>query len=204
MAAVVTVALSTSFLLYTTPAHAQSVTGSISGSVVDASKQIVPGALVTLVDEQTGALRMTASGDGGRFVFSSNQPGLYTVRLDSETVTTVADVALVQTASSMRSTMLTDTQLETLAVRVPVEIYNLFNSTQFQNVDTIGGARAGSLGIPQRRRGQCVHFELHHDSACYWCYVLFRGPAWLTLRQLPEPSREPWSTPRVQGSLARQ
>ena len=33
---------------------AQSVSGSISGTVVDQSHQVVPGATVTLIDEQTG------------------------------------------------------------------------------------------------------------------------------------------------------
>src|SRR5688500_8374848 len=67
--------LCAAFLLCAQPALAQSVSGSISGNVVDASKQIVPGALVTLTDEQTGATRNTTSGDGGRFVFSAVQPG---------------------------------------------------------------------------------------------------------------------------------
>src|SRR4030095_14263871 len=64
------------------PAVAQSVSGSISGNVVDASKQIVPGALVTLTDEQTRATRTTTSGEGGRFVFSAVQPGRYAVKVE--------------------------------------------------------------------------------------------------------------------------
>ena len=35
-------------------AGAQSVSGSISGAVVDQSHQLIPGATVTLTDEQTG------------------------------------------------------------------------------------------------------------------------------------------------------
>ena len=131
------------------PVRAQSVSGSISGNVIDASKQIVPGALVTLIDEQTSATRNTTSGDGGRFVFSAIQPGRYAVKVElagfstaertaitlpaseqlsvgtfelqigalTETVTTTAETTLVQTTSSVRSAMLTDTQLQTLAVR---------------------------------------------------------------------------------------
>ncbi len=137
------------FAVIARPALAQSASGSISGNVIDASKQIVPGALVTLTDEQTGATRTTMSGDGGRFVFSAIQPGRYAVKVElagfstaqrtaiilpaneqlslgtfelqigalTETVTTTAETTLVQTGSSVRSAMLTDTQLETLAVR---------------------------------------------------------------------------------------
>ena len=42
------------FLLFAGSASAQSVSGSISGTVVDPSHQVVPGATVTLIDEQTG------------------------------------------------------------------------------------------------------------------------------------------------------
>ena len=73
--------LCTAFVLTARSASAQSASGSISGNVVDASKQIVPGALVTLVDEQTRATRTTTSGDGGRFVFSAIQPGRYAVKV---------------------------------------------------------------------------------------------------------------------------
>ena len=44
-----------SVILLAGRAGAQSVSGSISGDVVDQSHQVVPGATVTLTDEQTGA-----------------------------------------------------------------------------------------------------------------------------------------------------
>ncbi len=53
-------------ILSADPSNAQSVTGSISGSVIDPSKEVVPGATVTLIDEQTSAVRTAVSGDGGR------------------------------------------------------------------------------------------------------------------------------------------
>jgi hypothetical protein len=136
-------------LLSTGPAWAQSVSGSIAGSVIDPSRQVVPGATVTLIDEDTGAMRTVPTNDTGAFVFSALQPGRYTVRIEmsgfskvehknitlpanerlsigtttlaiggvSETVTTRAEGSFVQTNSSDRSALLTDTQLEMVAVR---------------------------------------------------------------------------------------
>jgi Carboxypeptidase regulatory-like domain/TonB-dependent Receptor Plug Domain len=130
-------------------ASAQSVSGSISGSVVDPSHQMIPGATVTLVNEQTGVTRTTTTNETGTFVFSAVQPAKYTVRIEmqgfraaarqnivlpanerlsigvvqldvggvTETVTTTAEGSFVQTTSSERSALLTDKQIEMVAVR---------------------------------------------------------------------------------------
>ena len=137
------------FLLFAGSASAQSVSGSISGTVVDPSHQVVPGVTVTLIDEDTGALRTVPTNETGSFVFSALQPARYTVRIEmvgfsrvekknvtlpanerlsigtvtlaiggvSETVTTTAEGSFVQTNSSDRSALLTDKQLEMVAVR---------------------------------------------------------------------------------------
>ena len=63
-------------------AAAQSVSGSITGTVVDQTRQLVPGATVTLVNEQTADVRATSSNETGAFVFSAVQPGTYTVRVE--------------------------------------------------------------------------------------------------------------------------
>lgn len=130
-------------------AAAQSVSGSISGTVVDQSRQIVPGATVTLLDEATGVTRAAPTNETGAFAFSAVQPARYTVRVEmtgfrtferqnivlpaneslsigtvqldvggvTETVTTTAEGSVVQTTSSERSALLTDKQLEMIAVR---------------------------------------------------------------------------------------
>jgi hypothetical protein len=64
------------------PAVAQGVSGTIVGSVVDASGQVVEGASVTVVHERTGETRSTQTAPNGGFVFPALQPGAYTVRAE--------------------------------------------------------------------------------------------------------------------------
>ena len=63
-------------------ATAQSTSGSMSGTVVDASNQVVPGADVVITNEQTGEQRRTVTNDVGLFSFPALQPGPYTVRAE--------------------------------------------------------------------------------------------------------------------------
>jgi hypothetical protein len=63
-------------------AGAQDISGAISGTVVDETSQVLPGATVTLVDEQTRASRSLATDARGEFRFVSVNPGRYTVRVE--------------------------------------------------------------------------------------------------------------------------
>src|SRR6185295_19076198 len=63
-------------------ASAQTTTGSMSGTVVDAQDQVVPGADVILTNEQTQEVRRTVSNEVGLFTFPALQPGPYTVRVE--------------------------------------------------------------------------------------------------------------------------
>jgi hypothetical protein len=53
---------------------AQSSTGSITGSVVDASGAGIPGASVSARNADTGALRTATSGASGGFTFPNSRP----------------------------------------------------------------------------------------------------------------------------------
>src|SRR5215510_11801107 len=64
------------------PAIAQSITGTISGTVVDAAGKALAGAKVTLNDERTGSARVGASNEEGDFVFPTLQPGVYTIKIE--------------------------------------------------------------------------------------------------------------------------
>ncbi len=64
-------------LLVTLPLHAQTVTGSVVGTVADSSGSVVPGVRPRLLNEATGAARDSVTDQKGAFVFSAVSPGTY-------------------------------------------------------------------------------------------------------------------------------
>src|SRR5262245_15144198 len=62
-----------------THAAAQTVSGTITGTVVDSTSLPIPGAIVTLKSEDTGAQQAQTTGANGAFVFTAVLPGAYTV-----------------------------------------------------------------------------------------------------------------------------
>jgi hypothetical protein len=64
-------------------APAQTVTGTISGTVLDQSDAVVPKVNVTLESELTGGSRTVATGDTGEFVFTAVPPGTYKLTFEA-------------------------------------------------------------------------------------------------------------------------
>jgi hypothetical protein len=65
------------------PAAAQSVSGALTGTIVDETGQVLLGATVTLIDEKRNTtVRSFTTGDNGRFVFDAIQPGVYTIKVE--------------------------------------------------------------------------------------------------------------------------
>lgn len=62
----------------------QTVSGYISGSVMDSTGLPVPEAVVTLTNESTGERRTQTTGTGGDFVFSGVLPGRYTLAIEAK------------------------------------------------------------------------------------------------------------------------
>src|SRR5882672_1170998 len=69
------------FLLLAVTVSAQTVTGSMSGTVVDATGQVIPGANVTVVHENSGEERLTVTNDVGSFILPALTPGPYTIQV---------------------------------------------------------------------------------------------------------------------------
>ena len=65
-------------------AQAQTITGSISGAVMDSSGGMIPGATVTLTSEKTGQSRGSTTNSEGRFNFAALQPGNYALKIERQ------------------------------------------------------------------------------------------------------------------------
>ena len=59
--------------------YAQGVTGRINGTVRDPSQATVPGATVTVTNQETGYRAEVTTGQGGDYVVPNMPPGKYTV-----------------------------------------------------------------------------------------------------------------------------
>jgi hypothetical protein len=68
-------------LVFAVPAAAQD-TGTVSGTVIDTSNQVVPGATILLTNEATGDGRTATSAGDGTFTFRAVPPGSYTVKIE--------------------------------------------------------------------------------------------------------------------------
>lgn len=61
---------------------AQTISGSITGTVLDASGNVIPAASVKVISERTGEERLSQTNDVGDFLFPALQPGAYTIGVE--------------------------------------------------------------------------------------------------------------------------
>ncbi len=78
----VSLALATAVPLLPSMAHAQGTTATLSGTVLDPTGAIIPGAQATLTNAANGAKRTTKSNSGGVFVFAAVPSGDYDVLVE--------------------------------------------------------------------------------------------------------------------------
>src|SRR5215212_8698938 len=76
--------ISALILLLGASASAQTTLGRLVGSVLDGSGAVLPGATVTLTNQQTNQVQTTTSGDTGAFVFPQVPVGTYKVQIALE------------------------------------------------------------------------------------------------------------------------
>ena len=62
--------------------YAQTISGSIVGTVLDSSGNSIPNAAVKLQSERTGEERSATANDAGDFLFPALQPGAYTISVE--------------------------------------------------------------------------------------------------------------------------
>ena len=63
---------------------AQVTSGSINGTVKDATGGVLPNATVTVANPSTGVTRTVTASDTGDFVVPNLPPGTYTIRVEAE------------------------------------------------------------------------------------------------------------------------
>src|SRR5947208_21469 len=78
--------------------QAQTITGSITGTVVDSSGAIVPGSKVTVTNEATGAERTLITTENGVFIFTNLVPTTYSVKIELAGFRPVTRTALTLTS----------------------------------------------------------------------------------------------------------
>jgi hypothetical protein len=71
-----------SILLLVSGAHAQGITGSITGSVTDSTGAQVPGATVTITQVDTNTVHVVKTSDAGTYTVTQLPPGNYTVKVE--------------------------------------------------------------------------------------------------------------------------
>ena len=69
-------------ILALAPLSAQTTTGTVAGTVVDPSNNVIPAAKVTITDESTGEVRRAETSASGDFSFPSLLPATYTVQVE--------------------------------------------------------------------------------------------------------------------------
>jgi hypothetical protein len=79
----------------TIPVIAQTTSGSISGTVTDASAAGIPGAQVTAINTQTGAQRASVTDGDGRYQLPGLPPGIYELRVEKEGFNTIIQQGIV-------------------------------------------------------------------------------------------------------------
>jgi len=99
---------------------AQTSSGTVVGRVVDAQRDPVPGAIVTLTKPDTRETRTFTTDSTGEFVFASIQPGVYDVTVDLQGFKRVEKRGLSLSASDRLSAG--DLQLEVGGVSESVEV----------------------------------------------------------------------------------
>lgn len=120
----------------------QNITGVITGTVKDSAGAVIPGAHVTLRNQQTQALQITRTNDLGIFVFPSVLPGTYTLEVSAPgfRVHEIRDIGL--TMNERRS--LGEIVLEVGQVAERVEV-----RAEVTPVQTASGERAGLITTSQ-------------------------------------------------------
>ena len=83
-------------------AHAQTVSSSLVGTVLDPARAIIPGAAVTLTDQGTGSVRSALTDGAGVFRFLNLTPGNYSITINASGFKTFTESDILLSAEETR------------------------------------------------------------------------------------------------------
>ena len=105
----------------TLAAYGQTITGTVTGSLVDASGAAIPNATVTLKSETTAESRGIKTNEAGDFVFNAVVPGRYMIRAEKEGFKTVERSEIILTATQRLSIGNLQMPIGAVSERITVE-----------------------------------------------------------------------------------
>src|SRR5258706_4262279 len=130
-------------------------TGVVSGTVVDSTGQIVPGATVTLTNEGTASVRTATSDERGEFAFRAVTPGSYTVKVELTGFRSIEQRNNVVNASSQLDVGRLTLEVGTLSELVSVAATGTFVETK--NSDYSGLLTANQISQIQTKGRDVVN-----------------------------------------------
>ncbi len=101
------------------PLSAQRATAVINGTIGDSEGRVIPGVVVTLINQDTNITNRTTTNDSGAFVFLNVDPGPYTLTFSKQgfrTVTVPSFTLVVNQILTENETMSVGAQAETVEV----------------------------------------------------------------------------------------
>ncbi len=147
------------------PAHAQVLSGTLVGDVVDSSQAAVPGATVTAINQGTNLARETATSATGGYRFPSLQEGTYTIR-----VTLQGFKEYVEEGIPVRANQISRTD-------VVLEVGALTESITVQSERALLQTDSGDL------KGELDAAEI--EIAARWATTATTRSSWTSFRERP-------------------
>jgi hypothetical protein len=145
-------------LLTAVPAQAQSTsTGTIAGTITDATGALVNGANITLTDTSTKATRSATSNEAGRYVLVNVDPGQYELSVSKQGFSTTKTQAKVTVGSAITLNL----ALEVGGQNVVVEVTAATTELQTMNATVGNTVTAIALdNLPSLNRDVSTFVEL--------------------------------------------
>jgi hypothetical protein len=140
-------------------AQSQAINGSIRGRVTDAIGAAVPGAKVTVLNDQTGFTRALSTDDDGYYVFPNLPLGSYTVTIQKEGFTTERHSGVVLTAGVEA---VIEGQLKVGAVTTEIEVTGgaaVIEPSRVSTGRTITSAEIENLPLTSRNPYNFIIFQ---------------------------------------------